>query len=424
MDKQQTCRVGFYPTHFLIGVLALLASSVFAGVLSDAQKLYNEGNVTEALNQFNQVQHKDPNETTLLYNQANCHYKLDQTDLAVELFQKVLSQSNDPSLQEKAHFNLGNCSFRQATSQESPELQEALKQLQTAVKHYRQALTMNPNDAEAKHNIALACQLMAQIVGRIQQQEKQQQEDQEKKEDLAKKIHKLLERQNELIKNTDVTQQAQQFEMSDPNMIINFQQQLFARQIDLKGNTSAVQGEVQQMQAQQQQQTASSPAAPSVYETVNNEMIFSIDNQAQAADDLNTRKLPDAIANQTESAQHLQNALDALKQDQEKKQQEQQQEDQDKKKDSENKQDESKQNDSENQNDQDQNQKDQQDQQEQQEQSEQDQQDQPQQMQDQTDPEAEPLDMTAQQILDKEKERQQQKRRIILRGNQTVEKNW
>ena len=34
------------------------------------------------------------------------------------------------------------------------------------------------------------------------------------------------------------------------------------------------------------------------------------------------------------------------------------------------------------------------------------------------------LDQTAQEILDKEKERQEQKRKVILRGGGGVEKNW
>ena len=421
MDKQQIGRVGFYPTHFLlIGVLALLASNVFAGVLSDAQKYYNEGKVAEALDQFEQVQYKDPNEVTLLYNQANCQYQLGRTDRAVELYEKVLGQSKDKSLQAKAHYNLGNCLFQQADSQpEEKNLNDALKQLQSSAKHYRQFLLTHPDDADAKHNMALVRHLMAQIVERIQQQEKQQQQDQEKKEDLAEKIRQLLKRQNDLIHNTGVIQEAQQSGIADPNVITSQRQILFSGQSGLKDDTLVVQGEVQQTLAQQQQNAAppgqtlpqtNAPVGPSAYEVVNNEMILAVDNQVQAADDLNNSILPDAIVDQTEAAQHLQKALDALKQDQEQEQQ-QQNEDQDNKEDSENKQDESKQDNNEGQDSQNKDQQEQEPPEEGQDQN-------------QDDQKVMPLDQTAQEILDKEKERNQQKRKVILQGGKGVEKNW
>lgn len=423
----------------VLWVMAGFAGGVGAGVLSDAKAYYEQGDAAAALEQFEKVQERDPNEATLIYNQANCHYKLEEVEQARALLEKVLAQSSDAALLAKAHYNLGNCYFRQAAAQEDPgQLQDVLKTLQEAVKHYRQTLLIDAEDEEARRNIALARGLMAQIVEQLEQQKKEQKQKEEEQENLAEKIRKLLERQKVLIAGSEVVQQAEQTVGVDPNLIVSRQGELHSGQSVLQEDTAAVQKEVEGMLTQAQQGSdggnmiitpdakpgGTGSSAASVYGLVNEEMAAAVDAQGAAVDDLADRIMAVALEDQNEAAQHLQKALDALKQEQEKGQDSQQEkQDQDSEKEQEKKEDQ-KQQDGEGKAGDDENKQ------------EQEPQDSPSDQESPAQPSGDspesdldekqvaPLDMTAQEILDKEKERQRQKRRVIMRGLQTEDKNW
>ena len=370
------------------------------------RQFYAEGDYHEALRQYQRIELPDPNEPTLLYNQANCYFETDQLDQAIHLYQRVLDDTQGPDLRSRAHHNLANSYLKQVTGAENGDPRTAIKTLQTAVDHYRQALQDHPDDEGAGHNIALARRAMRGFIEQL----KQQQEQQQQQESLADKIKNLLERQKNLLFQTAALYQAQQ--VNDPNNATPDQRYaaLVGDQQVLKKDTSGVQAEARQMHdqlAQPPQQQPPSPtgqAAPpdtQVYEIVTQELYEATTDQDQAAGALIAHQAPATGDAQAQAAEHLRKALEALsKNQQENQQQQNDQQDQDQ----------SEQQESEDKN--------QQQSPQQQESSQQDQQQaQPEEQQ------AEASDQTARDILDEEKERKKQQMITLLQQGK-VDKDW
>ena len=377
-------------------------------------RLYTSGDYQQALQTYESAQPTEPDAPILIYNRANSHYRLEQFDRALELYSQVSAQSKDISLVTKAKFNLGNAHYSKALSMletpadNPPELQSVLDELVAAVKYYRQVLDLNPDDPDATRNLAVTRLRMKDILDRIKQQAEQQQRQQQNQE-LAEKIKKLLERQIETLKQTaalppDVppgpTTEAAQLQAECAK--------LSPQQQQLSDDTAAVRDEVDQML----DQTPPPPANPDpctvdpaqmdrmAKQTVSTELTNATQSQDNAVDRLDSLEVTPAIESEAAAAEHLKRALEALGQPQQQDQPQQSDQDQ-----------------------QQQDEQSQQDQQSEQPQDSQDQQDQPQ--PDEAEQQAAQIpDTTAQEILDKEKERNEQRRAIQLRGYQTVEKDW
>ena len=387
---------------------------------------YQQENYNEAIKQYEQVPSEGPGEAALLYNQANCYYKLEDYGRAIELYQNVSTKSKDMQLIGRAKYNLGNCHFQQGMKKRQNNLQEAFDELTLSIRYYREMLDITPNDEDARHNIAVVRLIMKDIMDQIKKEmEKQQQ--QEKEKQLAQKIKELLKRQTETLQKTVQAHK----DTGDPALPAEGKKrtadQLAGEQGTLGNDTATVRDEAQQMldqiQAQaaaaqtspgqqappgqqtppSQQAPAGAPSGPSpdqmsqmqqqIMQTVSSELSEAVEHQADATEHLNNTQIDQATEPQTKALENLKRALEAFppqQQQQDSEQQEQQEQ-------------------------QEQNQ-----QQQQQEGNEQEQQqEQPQQLEQQK-----PPDATAQDILDQEKERKQQQKRVIQGKYEAVDKDW
>ena len=71
-------------------------------------KLYADGNFTEAIDKYDQALVEDSRAAEPKFNKANSYYRLDDLDNAMELYRQVAAQSRDMGLVTKARYNLGN----------------------------------------------------------------------------------------------------------------------------------------------------------------------------------------------------------------------------------------------------------------------------------------------------------------------------
>lgn len=147
----------------LLGVAALLLVLATAGCGRNAASLNNEGNEAfrsqeygAALQAYNQAQLESPDLAEPVYNAGNSHYRQRGWEDAQQSYEKALSIA-EGELAQSATFNLGNVLFNADS-------------LEEAIEAYKQALRMNPDDADAKHNLELALR---------KQQEEQQDEEEE-----------------------------------------------------------------------------------------------------------------------------------------------------------------------------------------------------------------------------------------------------
>jgi mxaK protein len=105
-------------------------------------------------------------------------------DDALELLNR-LSGASDRTMRQSAFFDLGNLHLRRALEQaEKLETLHAIPLLELAKNAYRQALTLDPADWDAKYNLEFAMRLLPEMARR---DTGQSQDDEEPPEDAARR---------------------------------------------------------------------------------------------------------------------------------------------------------------------------------------------------------------------------------------------
>ncbi len=150
------------------GLLACLVLVVGTGPRAYGQKGRNEvdegnhqfekGKFEEARASYRKALGEAPGSPVATFNLGGSQYKLKEFSDAEESFLEA-AQSSDSEVLGRAHYNLGNSLFRQGRVEESVEA-------------FKQALRLNPNDHQAKHNLEF-------VLTQQQQQEQQQQPQQD-----------------------------------------------------------------------------------------------------------------------------------------------------------------------------------------------------------------------------------------------------
>lgn len=138
----------------VVAVAALLLVSLGAHASSGrAQRDYEKGRFKEAQQEYERLAEQHPDDPRYRYNAGTAAYRAGRYDQATnELNAAILSQ--DPQLLERAYYNLGNTHFRLA--QQATNLAEALASLDSARASFESVGKLNPQDADARHNLLLS----------------------------------------------------------------------------------------------------------------------------------------------------------------------------------------------------------------------------------------------------------------------------
>ncbi|MCH2044118.1 MAG: tetratricopeptide repeat protein [Saprospiraceae bacterium] len=144
---------------------------------------------------------KDESSIKANYNLGNALYKQSRYPEAVKHYENAANNTEDTYLKSKANYNLGNAHLQQAEDLKK-QIQEAIekeqanlnnvkltqmgKQMYEAYKNaktsYVDALKNNPQDYDAKNNLAYTQRILRQIHN-LQKQQQQQQQDKQDKQD-------------------------------------------------------------------------------------------------------------------------------------------------------------------------------------------------------------------------------------------------
>ncbi len=127
---------------------------------------YDKADYNEAELNFRKALAKDPVNAIAAYNLGLTQTEQDKNLEAAHYFEKSGKQANEPLLKSKAYFNQGNVWYHK-------------KKYEKAVEAYKNALRQNPEDEEARYNLALA-----------QRKLKQQQKNNKNKNNKQKKKEK------------------------------------------------------------------------------------------------------------------------------------------------------------------------------------------------------------------------------------------
>ena len=117
--------------------------------LFSAGRAYERQNYDEAVKEYNYALFMHRDSGILNYNMGAVLYKKGDYQKAAEFFNKAII-TGDYDLNQKAHYNLGNCIYR--SGQQEKDIDEAARLYRIALDHYNKAIALNPRDEDAKYN--------------------------------------------------------------------------------------------------------------------------------------------------------------------------------------------------------------------------------------------------------------------------------
>ena len=186
--------------------LSLFLSFQFCSYAQSTHKLLMWGNTYYAEKDYDKAQltykdalTKDESSIKANYNLGNALYKQRKYNESISYYQQVATNTEDAYLQSKAHYNIGNAHLQEAESikeklEKKSEVQEGSanaspaqnlpqKMYETYTKAkdaYIDALKKNPQDYDAKNNLAYTQRILNKILEREQPspQDEQTQEQQ------------------------------------------------------------------------------------------------------------------------------------------------------------------------------------------------------------------------------------------------------
>jgi Ca-activated chloride channel family protein len=187
-------------------VLLFAAGSFAAAPGLDA---YRHDNYSEAYQQFEKTLKEHPNTHAadkIEFDAGTAAYKLGNYNQALEWFSRSLL-SQDKSLQEKSHYNIGRTLEERADLAETNE--KTLGDLHNAQSHYEEALKLDPNDERAKANL----EEVKKKIERLKQNPKKKptpppQSQQDKKQDKKDQQQKDQQQKDQQQKNDKEQQQS------------------------------------------------------------------------------------------------------------------------------------------------------------------------------------------------------------------------
>ena len=161
-------------TLFILSLLMCITS--FAqnkkSFLRDGNELYTDSSYNDAEMQYRKSLEKDQDYFKASFNLADAVYKQERYEESSALFDALIDNAPTENDLAKVYHNLGN-----SLTQE--------QKLEEAIEAYKNALRINPNDAETRHNLALS------------KKQKQEQEQQEEKKEENKEEKKDQEKDKE-----------------------------------------------------------------------------------------------------------------------------------------------------------------------------------------------------------------------------------
>lgn len=133
---------------------------------------------------YREALEKNSQNPKALYNLANALYKQGQFKEAADILSGLSSMEIDEKIKADALHNLGNAQIKN-------------EELEAGIEAYKNALRINPEDQDTRHNLALAQQMLQQQQQQQQNQDDQQNEDQQDQQDQQQQDEDEQQQQDE-----------------------------------------------------------------------------------------------------------------------------------------------------------------------------------------------------------------------------------
>jgi len=156
-----------YVRALILACLLLTAAAALSGCGAPARnrqgnRLYADKQYDQALLAYQAAQAELPEQPELHYNAGNALHRLGDFSRAISETLRIRPDA-PADLRQRAAYNLGNSLYR-------------ADQFAAAVEAYKEALRLDPNDQDAKHNLELALKRLEEQQAEQQQQQEQQEQ--------------------------------------------------------------------------------------------------------------------------------------------------------------------------------------------------------------------------------------------------------
>jgi len=188
--------------HIIQNLIIALTLMMAFGLKAEAQnenKFIRRGNNAYADQDFKKAEIDyrkalDKNQSSAKgeFNLGTSLYQQEGYEESAKIYEKLAGRLQTPEAKAGAYHNLGNSLVQS-------------QQYQPAIDAFKNALRINPNDADSKYNLEYARQMLQQQQQQKQDQHQDQQNDQDKKDDQQKQ-----DQENDQDKQNDQQQQEQE----------------------------------------------------------------------------------------------------------------------------------------------------------------------------------------------------------------------
>jgi Ca-activated chloride channel family protein len=144
--------------------LFLLLSTMTAGNSQAAEhpdSLYRQARYKEAMTGYEKLDLDNPKDLSYRFNRGCAAYQLKDYQSALAAFTSVYTRAQDNDLRFKAAYNLGNTGYEAGD-------------FRAAADYYKEAIRLNPNSTDVRHNLELALHKLEEAKKQDQNKEQNQ----------------------------------------------------------------------------------------------------------------------------------------------------------------------------------------------------------------------------------------------------------
>ncbi len=155
---------------------------------STAYKKFESGKFGDAQLEYEHLAAQKTNDYRLQYNAGTAAYKAKELESAQRHLNAVLNSPEiaaDLPTQQHTYYNLGNTLFQMGAANQEPDKQK--ENWEQAVENYQHALKLDPQDKDAKNNLAFVQKKLEELKQQQQQHQKGDKNDKDKKDDKDQK---------------------------------------------------------------------------------------------------------------------------------------------------------------------------------------------------------------------------------------------
>lgn len=279
-------------------------------LVNSGNELYTAGELDKALEAYEKALSEQPDAAEILFNKGNVLFRKGEFDKAREAYQAAALRTKEPGLEASAHYNLGNAVFEEGRKLLESDPRKALTQWGESVRHFQDALRVDPNLRDAAQNLEMVRISMKDLADRLKKAAEAAREQQKRREELQKKLEDVVrEQESELAQNEELQKKAEQ----RPGESVDGEaQKLASEQERTREKTGDVAEQLKEFSASQPGQPSQKQPDESS-QAAQEHLSKAREAQKAASDKLMKSDLEDARKDQEEAARWLKEALDSSK---------------------------------------------------------------------------------------------------------------